>query len=818
MPASFMLRFRIPLLAFSVLITSASLTTAASPSLGAIRPVGGQRGSEIEVSLSGARLGDAKEILYYQPGISTVSLTKVDDNNVKAKLKIAADAPLGLHDLRVRTATGISELRTFSVGALKDVAEVEPNNDFAAPQPIPMNVTVTGIADNEDVDYYVVEVKKGERISAEVEGMRLGITLFDPYIAILNSKRFELASSDDAALIWQDGFASVIAPADGKYIIQVRESAYAGNGGCIYRLHVGNFPRCTGLLPAGGKLGEKLAVRWIGDPAGEATADVALPSASVPQFGLTRQDSRGVSPYPNSFRLTKLGNVIENEPNDDHGHATAFMPPMAVNGVIAKPGDVDHYVFKGKKGQTFDFRLFARQIRSPLDSVMYLGKKGAGAAVGNDDAVGPDSYFRFSCPEDAEYVVWVVDHLGKGGPDYVYRIEVTPVEPGLVLSTPAEQIPLGTGAMAVSVPRGNRQAILIQGSRSDWGGDLTVSAQNLPPGVAVEAPVMAASQAVVPVLFSAKADAPLDGRLATLSGKPADAKLNVPCDFTSTAGLVLGQNNIIVWQRDVDRLAVGVTEECPYTLEIVEPKVPLVRSGSMGLKVRAIRKAGFKAAISVYLPWNPPGVGSAGGVAIPEGKDEAVIPMNADGGAELRTWKIVVNGASGVASGPIMVSSQLAKLTIAQPFLGMTFQAASVEQGKEVDMAIKIAKNTDFGGAAEVTLVGMPNKVTTDAKKITKDTTDLLFHLKTDKVSPAGNHTNLFCQVVITQNGEPILHNIGSGTLRIDVPLPPKPAPAAAAPKPAAAPPPAAPSAKPLSRLEKLRLENKQRTGGAGAK
>ena len=26
--------------------------------------------------------------------------------------------------------------------------------------------------------------------------------------------------------------------------------------------------------------------------------------------------------------------------------------------------------------------------------------------------------------------------------------------------------------------------------------------------------------------------------------------------------------------------------------------------------------------------------------------------MNADGGAELRTWKIVVNGASGVASGP----------------------------------------------------------------------------------------------------------------------------------------------------------------------
>ena len=819
MPSLITQRFREATLAVGLLFLTGSLAVAASPSLGAIRPVGGQRGTEIEVTLSGARIGDAKEILYYQPGITTVSLTKVDDNNVKAKLKIAPDAAMGLHDIRLRTATGVSELRTFSVGALKDVAEVEPNNDFAAPQVIPMNVTVTGVADNEDVDYYAVEAKKGDRISAEVEGMRLGITLFDPYVAILNAKRFELASSDDAALIWQDGFASIIAPADGKYIIQVRESAYAGNGGCLYRLHVGNFPRSTGVLPAGGKLGEKLAVRWIGDPAGETTTEVTLPTANVPNFGLNREDPRGQSPYPNTFRLTNLGNVVEKEPNDDQAHATPFTAPMAVNGIIDKPGDVDHFVFAGKKGQTFDFRLYGRQIRSPLDSVMYLGKKGAGAAVGNDDAVGPDSYFRFACPEDAEYVLWVVDHLGKGGPDYVYRIEVTPVEPKLVLSTNAEQIPLGTGPMAVSVPKGNRQAMLILGSRADFGGDLNLSVQNLPAGMAMEAPAMAASQAVVPVLFTAKPDAPLGGSLASLTGKPADPKVNVPAEFTSTSALVLGQNNIIVWSRAVDRLAAAVTEECPYTIEIVEPKVPLVRGGSMGLKVKATRKPGFKAAIAVSLPWNPPGVGSAGGIAIPEGQNEAVIPMNADGGAELRTWKIVVNGSSGVASGPIMVSSQLANLTIAAPYLGMTFQAASVEQGKEVDMAIKLAKATDFAGEAQVTLVGLPNKVTTDVKKITKDTTDLVYHLKTDKVSPAGNHANLFCQVVITQNGEPIVHNIGTGTLRIDVPLPPKPAAAAAAaPKPAAAPPPAAPTAKPLSRLEKLRLENKQKTQGAAPK
>ncbi len=96
--------------------------------------------------------------------------------------------------------------------------------------------------------------------------------------------------------------------------------------------------------------------------------------------------------------------------------------------MIGKPGDVDQFVFKATKGQVFDIHCYARRIRSPLDSVMYLGKKGGGAMLGADDAVGPDSYFRFQAPEDAEYVIWLVDQLGKGGPDYAYRIEVTPVQ------------------------------------------------------------------------------------------------------------------------------------------------------------------------------------------------------------------------------------------------------------------------------------------------------------------------------------------------------------------------------------------------------
>lgn len=798
----------------ATLLTLATAASASTPSLSAVRPMGGQRGTDVDVVFSGARLGDAQEVLFFQPGVTATDITKVDDNSFKAKLKIAADSPLGFHDLRVRTASGVSELRGFSVGAMPEAAEVEPNNAFEAPQAIAMNVVVNGVAENEDIDYFVVEAKKGDRISAEVEGWRLGITLFDPHVAILDTKRFELSSSDDAALLWQDAFASLIAPEDGKYIIAVRESAYAGNGSCLYRLHVGNFPRATAVVPPGGRPGQSLAVRWIGDAAGEAASEVVLPAEIRAGWGLQRQDDRGFSPYPNAFRLVDLDNVMEVEPNDDQATATAFAAPAALNGVLGKPGDTDHFVFTGKKGQVFDFKVYGRQIRSPIDSVLYLAKKGAGAMIGNDDATGPDSAFRQALPEDGEYVVSIVDQLKNGGPDYIYRIEVTVPEPRLAISTPSEQIMLGTPVMAVAVPKGNRQAILLQGSRADFGGDVQFDVSNLPPGVEVEIPALAASQAIVPVLFKAKADAATAGSLAVVTGKSTDPNVAVKSEFGALSSFVLAPNNagVIMWSRTVDRLAVAATEEAPYSIEIVQPKVPLVRSGQMGLKVKATRKPDFKAAIAVSLPWNPPGVGSGGGIAIPEGQDEAVIPVNADGNAELRTWKIVVNGTAAGPTGPITVASQLADLTIAAPYLGLGFQAASVEQGKEADMAVTVTKNVDFAGEASVTLIGLPNKATTDVKTITKDTTDLTFHIKTDAASPVGKHASLFCQVVVMQDGEPITHNIGTGSLQIDAPLPPKADAPAAAPMPVqAAAPPAETPAKPLSRLEKLRLDAKQK-------
>jgi hypothetical protein len=791
----------------------ASPALAAVPSLNGMSPYGAQRGTEVEVQFAGDRLADAQQVLFYEPGIAVTHLEVAGPNAVKTKLAIAPDCRLGMHRLRIRTASGISNLRTFSVGALPEIKEVEPNNDFAQPQKIALDTTVNGVVENEDVEYFAIEAKKGERITAELEGLRLGVSFFDPYVAILDTKRFELARSDDAPLVRQDCVASVIAPADGTYIVQVRETSFAGNGGCLYRLHVGRFPRPTAVLPLGGKPGETLDVTWLGDLAGPRQEKITLPGelSMLPlpahtSSGIFAKDERGISPSPNPFRITNLANVLEVEPNDSLAEGTACEAPIAMNGVISKPGDIDCFKFTAKKGQVFDARVLARSLGSPLDPVLSIFRIGGAGAGSNDDSGGPDSYQRFTAAEDDTYVVQVQDHLKQGGADYVYRVEVTPVQGVLTLGVSERS---QYADIVAPVPRGNRVAFLVNASRADFGGDLNLEFKDLPPGVTAETLPMRANRSDVPVLFTAAADAPVAGSLADVVGRHADPNQKIEGHLRQRTSLVRGQNNIEVWNQYSDRLATAVTQESPYQIEIVEPKVPLVRDGAMNLKIVAKRAEGFKAPIAVQMLYNPPGVGSSGSIAIPEGQTEALIPITANGAAELGKWKIVVLGDATVGDGPITVASQMATLEVSEPYLAFNFQSAATEQGKPTDLVIKVEKRKDFDGPAKIELLGLPNEVTTEPREITKDSTELIFPVKTTGNSPAGRHKTVICRAVITANGEPISHTLGTGELRIDTPLPPKANQPAAAPMPAAVAAAPAPE-KRLSPLEKLRLERQQ--------
>lgn len=797
------------LIAFSVLLSDSAW--AADPGLNYVRPRGGQRGTEVELTFIGARLSDAVEILSYKKGFEfkDIKNNPKNGNVCTAIVKIAPDCALGEHTFQVRTKSGVSDYKTFWVGPFPEVAEKEPNSEFETPQPIEMNHTVTGVVQNEDVDHFVITAKKGQRISAEIEGIRLATTLFDPYIAILDEKRFELKAEDDLPLLRNDAAVSVIAPADGKYTILVRDSSYGGNGSAFYRLHVGTFPRPTAVYPAGGKLGTKQKVTFKGNSVDNLVQEFQLPDKPEDEFELFASDGGGTAPSGNVFRLFPHDNSMEQEPNNDFKTASAAALPNAFNGIIETEGDIDYFKFQGKKDQTLEIECYARRIRSPLDAVVNLYNDKFKRVAGSDDSRGPDSYFRYKFPADGDYYISVKDHLSRGGIDFVYRIEMVPVSPNLELGIP-RNARYSQERQQIVVPRGNRFAAIISAKRSNFGGEIVLETGNFPKGVQVHAEPMAANLTTMPVVFEAAADAPVEGELIALTGKHADPKQNISGVFENRADLVRVRNNQLLWMKDVAQIPVAVVEEVPFKLDIVEPKAPLARSGSMQLKVVATRKEGFDEPITLQFPFRPPGVGASSRVTIPKGKNEVMYPINANGKAEIKKWKVFVIGSANV-SGNAWVSSQLANLEVVDSYVDLDVARSAVEQGQETEILCKVNMKNPFDGDAKIKLVGLPPKVTTEDITFNKESKELVFKVKTDPASPQGRHKSLFCQVEIPVNGETVVHTTGRTELRIDKPAPPKKDEPAKPKTVAKKEEPKKEEPKRLTRLEKLRLEAKKR-------
>ncbi len=796
----------------AALLAMQSAAIASFPQLTQILPRGVQRGADREMTFQGARLKDAEEIFFYSDDAFVVrKIEPIDDNSFKATIFIPETCALGEHLVQIRTKSGISDYRSFMVGALAIADEKEPNGSIVEAQEIAMNSTIHGIVENEDVDLFAITATKGQRISVDVEAMRLGTFLFDPYVAILDDKRFELATVDDAPIAKQDGILSILAPADGRYFVQVRETSYGGNGNCRYRLHVGTFPRPSAVYPSGGKRGEKVAVNFLKDASGPMPLEITV-GATGSLLNLFATDAQGICPSAIPFRISDFSNLLETEPNDDYATASTADVAQSFNGIIEKDGDVDCFKFGATKGQVFEVECYARRLRSGLDAVMGIHHADGRGLASNDDSRGPDSYLRFTVPEDGQYVIRITDHLGRGQADFVYRVELQPIQPSLAISIPRIDRYSQT-RQTIFVPRGNRYAVLVNAARANFAGEILLDPSQLPPGVTMVAQPMNAALSQMPVVFEAAADAPIGGKLITFEAKHADEKTGIKGQFENNADFILGiPNNTVYYSGQVKKLAVAVIDALPYHLEIVQPKAPLVRNGTMNLKVIVKRAEGFQGAITVELPFRSPGVGAGPNVQIPADQNEVIYQINADANAVIGKWPIYVIGQSDVG-GPTWVASQMATLDVAEPFTTATLARASCEQGQVAQVVCTLAQVQPFEGEAIARLVGLPSETIAAEIKFTKDSKEIVFDVKTNEKSPLGNHKTPFVEMVVIASAEPVLSRGGSTELQIDAPLKKvEPAPMPAAPAAAAAPVAAVepPKEKPLTRLEKLRLQGKQ--------
>ncbi|MEW6305427.1 MAG: PPC domain-containing protein [Verrucomicrobiota bacterium] len=774
------------------LLGSALMAQAVNPNFVSTTPAGGQRGTEMDLILRGARLDDTQEIFFYSPGITVTKLEDIKGDSVKAKIKIAPDCRIGEHVLRLRCASGISQMRIFYVGPLPSADEAEPNNEPSKAQKIKLNTTVSGTVASEDVDFFQVELKKDQQLSVEVEGARLGRTMFDPYLAILDANGKLIKEVDDTALFLQDTYITWIAPADGTYYLQLRDSAYAGSGH-IYRLHIGDFPRPAAVFPLGGKTGDALDVKFIGDARGDFTQKITLPNEPQEKFPVIASRN-GVATSPNWVRVSPFPNALEAEPNNEFAAATVTaQAPLALNGVLAEKGDVDFFKFKARKGQSLEVRVVARQMGSPLDSVIQVLNSKGGNLGSNDDSGGSDSYLKVNIPDDGDYVVKVSDHLGYGGPNFAYRVEIAEARPTVALSIPDTARYDNETRKSITVPRGNRFAVLMNFRRDNFSGDLKFDVPGLPSGIKLDADTLIASQSSLPVVFEATPEAPIAGLLLNPVARPTESGKEVLSSFSHRVNWLRVQNDTVYVSTEVDRIAAAVIEEVPFKISIVEPKMALVQSGSMDLKIVAERKEGFDEPINVRMLWNPPGVGSLPDITIPKGNNSATYRLNANGNAQTRHWKIAVVASSQVKGATAWVSSQLADIEVAPSYLAGKIDLTTTERGKPAKVVCKLDQKVPFDGKVKIALLGLPPNTTAEEKEITKDDKEVVFEVQTNEKSQPGMHRSLFCSITMAKDGESISQTLaGGGMLRIDVPKAAKPAEtkpaaktAAVAPKPA---------------------------------
>lgn len=834
------------------LFALASAAEAGTPRLARIVPPGGQRGTTVEVMFQGRYLDKPEEVLVYEPGITVESVEQVEGNvefrgyrgrvesgsGVRVKLKIADDCALGVHGMRLRTAAGISEYQRFNVGPFATVEEDERsprdgrNDKWEAAQAVPLNSTVLGrMIEPTDVDTYRLDVKQGQRISAEIEAVRLGVEsgIPDLHLAVLDEAGKRLIAADDSALFLQDPVVSLVAPKDGTYFIEVRHTTYSANSD-VYRLHLGTFVRPTGVYPAGGQAGQELTVRVIGDPKGDLSQTVKLPE--LPTSGAASHDFRFVAvdaesnvptPTPNTLRVSPFPNVLEAEPNDsvEAELPTAVALPIAFNGIIDKPGDVDCFRFTAKKGERFKIHCLANGLGSPLDPTIWVKQVGAKGnpqratdSRANQLGYPPfggmnrdtlDPILDFTAAADGEYVLGVEDDRGSGGADFVYRVEISPETDAVYVYIPqdGENQFQPQSRQSVSVPSGGRYntQLAVLNSNRPFYGELELVAVGLPEGVTMHAPRITPAMPRVPVVFEAAPDAKLQGKFIEIVARPVEpssSDANVRADgkkeskvgtdvgiratslvsgFRQTIPMSSVNNNDFYLFNTFEKLAIAVTEPAPFSIEIEEPKSALVQNGEISLKFKINRADGFEEPVSVAMEWKPNGVSTGTPITIRTDKSEGEYLLGAARNATAGAYQVTLSAVSGAqrpayrdGANRTYVSTKPFKLLVAEPHIDAKFARASIERGKTANLTVKLNHLKPFEGKAKATLVRLPRGVqlVEPIREITSEDKEVTFTLRATDECLTGGYQGITLEVTVVEDGQAVKQLSGTGTLRID--------------------------------------------------
>ena len=475
-------------LAFRVFWAGLSLIPglrAAPPVLDHIFPAAIQVGVSHSVTAVGTFDPWPPQVWADAPGLTLFATTHPGEFRVET----TADTPIGPHLIRLFNSEGASTVRFLILTKDSQVAELEPNDSFRQPQPVEaLPASINGrLEKSGDVDSYAVDLKAGQTIIASVDAYTLQSPV-DAALFLLDSRGIRIAQNHDdgrtldPAVVWT-------ANADGRYIVQVfgfdypagSDVRFAGNARCVYRLHLSNGPHLSHTLPLGVQRGTEATLRLSG---------WNLPASMPRDYHLTPMDipknRTEVILRPPGFDqslLLPIGEgpeILEQEPNNLRTNANSLEIPGAVTGTIGEAGDIDYYSFSAKEGELLLFDVQSASFGFPLDAWLKIEDANGKELVRADDDASADPSLEWKAPSGTHFFAVVGGLLHRGGPEYLYRLNVSRPKP-TVKATVAEN--------AISMVAGKTNELKLSVLRK-YGhrAPLKTMIKGLPPGVAAVVP------------------------------------------------------------------------------------------------------------------------------------------------------------------------------------------------------------------------------------------------------------------------------------------------------------------------------------------
>ena len=479
---------------------------------------------------------------------------------VTLEVTIAPDAEPGERQLRLLTQFGLAGPLTFCVGELAEFREKDvklTSADMETTVTLPATVNgrmIPGDVDRVrfparaqpqympgDVDRWRFSARKDQQLVFAASARELMPYLadavpgwFQAVLTLYDANGRELAFNDDYRFN-PDPVLHYQVPADGEYVLAIRDAIYRGREDFVYRITMGEVPFVTSTFPLGGLVGASHAIEVTGWnlPAKQLDFDARNKEPGVYHLAMPDATRRSNT---FSFAVDVLPEEREKERNDSPKDAQPLKLPVIVNGRIDHPGDVDVFRFDGRAGDTVVVEVTARRLDSPFDSAIELTNEAGVRIAYNDDYDDPragrethhaDSYLMAALPASGTYFVRLYDVQRQGGPEFAYRLR---------LSAPRPDFELRVSPSSVSATGGATVPLTVTAIRREgFAGDVAIALRDAPSGLSLSGAVVPAGQDQVrmtltvpsvaaPALLNLRVEgtATIQGKAVTREAVPAD--------------------------------------------------------------------------------------------------------------------------------------------------------------------------------------------------------------------------------------------------------------------------------------------------------